>query len=56
MAQEMQLPFFGMASAAGAAATQSDWGDIENLDVELLAEYLLDDNGLSGNGVSFDFK
>ena len=41
--------------ASGSAPTQSDWGDVDNLDVDLLAEYLLDDAGITSGGVTFDF-
>lgn len=55
---ESFLPYFSRdPRSAGNAPAQSDWGDIDNLDVDLLAEYLLDDAGLTGSGgVTFDFK
>ena len=44
---------FGRANAS--VPNQSDWGEVDNFDVELLAEYLLEDS--SGvPGVTFDFK
>ena len=55
MAQEFQMPQFARAGN-GAVAAQSDWGEVDNLDVDLLAEYLLEDNGMTVGGVSFDFK
>lgn len=55
---ESFLPYFTRdPRSAGNAPAQSDWGDVDNLDVDLLAEYLLDDAGLNGSGgVTFDFK
>lgn len=57
------MPMFGKASAQNGAAnvSQSDWGDpsaAADFDVEMLAEYLLEDPatfGTNGN-LSFDFK
>jgi hypothetical protein len=50
----VQMPLF--ASASGMNPSQSFWGDVDNLDVDILAEYLLDDiGGTSSNGASFDF-
>ena len=50
--QDIQMPLFGKA---GTSATgQSDWGDGDNFDVEMLAEYLLDDSAVTS--VTFDFK
>ena len=42
------MPLFGRASGM-------DWADMDNFDVDLLAECLLDD-GNQFNGVTFDFK
>ena len=42
-------PRFGRASAQNEG-----WGDVDNFDVDMLAEYLLDDGNL-GSGVTFDF-
>lgn len=47
------MPLF--FSASGNADAQN-WGDVENLDVDMLAEYLLDDGSLNESGVTFDFK
>lgn len=52
MAQNVQMPYFSAASGANAS---SYWGDVDNLDVDMLAEYLLDDGTLNTNGVTFDF-
>lgn len=52
MAHNVQMPLF---SAATGNAAASYWGDVDNLDVDLLAEYLLDDGNLTSNGVTFDF-
>lgn len=50
---EFSMPMFGRANAS--VPNQSDWGEVDNFDVELLAEYLLEDS--SGvPGVTFDFK
>jgi hypothetical protein len=36
--------------------SQSFWGDVDSLDVDILAEYLLDDiGGPNVGGASFDF-
>jgi hypothetical protein len=52
MAHNIQMPVFGAASGVVAS---SYWGDVDNLDVDMLAEYLLDDGNLNANGVTFDF-
>lgn len=52
MAQNVQMPLFSSASGLNV---QSYWGDVDNLDVDMLAEYLLDDTAINSNGVSFDF-
>jgi hypothetical protein len=52
MAHNIQMPLFASASGINA---QSYWGDVDNLDVDMLAEYLLDDGPMHSNGVSFDF-
>jgi len=56
MAHNVQMPRF--TNAGGPEASKaSDWGDVDNLDVEMLAEYLLgDDTGLLSGGITFDFK
>lgn len=56
MAHNVQMPRFATAGGAGTSKA-SDWGDVDNLDVEMLAEYLLGDDGggLTG-GITFDFK
>jgi hypothetical protein len=46
----VSMPMFGRATSA---PNQSDWGDVDNFDVEMLAEYLLED-GVPG--MTFDFK
>ena len=45
---------FGRASG-NAQGDGAAWGDVDNFDVDMLAEYLLDDGNL-GSGVTFDFK
>ena len=47
------LPRFGRAN--NGPTTGETWGDTDNFDVDMLAEYLLDDGNL-GQGVTFDFK
>lgn len=65
--QQIRMPMFGSASAAAQAnsgstsMSQSDWGDPSSgvdFDVEMLAEYLLEDPAtFSTNGtLAFDFK
>ena len=49
----VEMPRF--AAASGQGVQSSDWGEIDNLDVDMLAEYLLDDGNLTSN-VVFDFK
>jgi hypothetical protein len=46
------LPFFARASKSSTEG----WSEVDNFDVDLLAEYLLDDGSLTANGVTFDFK
>lgn len=48
------LPLFGRQQ--GPQSSDSAWNEVDNLDVELLAEYLLDDSAPFPSGVSFDFK
>uniref|UniRef100_A0A6S8IZY1 LOV domain-containing protein n=1 Tax=Amphora coffeiformis TaxID=265554 RepID=A0A6S8IZY1_9STRA len=49
---DISMPMFGRA---GQGPNQADWGEVDNFDVELLAEYLLEDS--SGvPGVTFDFN
>jgi hypothetical protein len=45
-------PFFARASKSSLEG----WSEVDNFDVDLLAEYLLDDGSLTANGVTFDFK
>ena len=45
------MPLFGRAGTSAVA--QSDWADGDNFDVEMLAEYLLDDAAMPN--VTFDF-
>ena len=45
-------PRFGKAGNAPS----TDWGDVDHFDVDMLAEYLLEDGNLLGSGVAFDFK
>jgi hypothetical protein len=48
----IQMPQFASVSGTGPS-----WSEVDNLDVDVLAEYLLsDDAGLTLNGVTFDFK
>ena len=52
------MPLFASASAMASSSgqqQQSFWGDIDHLDVDILAEYLLDDIGTNSGGVSYDF-
>ena len=54
----IQMPQFTSASAMASSSgqqQQSFWGDIDHLDVDILAEYLLDDIGTNSGGVSYDF-
>jgi hypothetical protein len=54
----VQMPLFASASGMTASSAQhqnSFWGDVDHLDVDILAEYLLDDIGTNPSGVSFDF-
>jgi hypothetical protein len=52
MALNDLLPRFGKASGG-----QGDfWGDIETFDVDVLAEYLLDDGTMAAAGITFDFE
>jgi hypothetical protein len=46
------LPFFARSSKSSTEG----WSEVDNFDVDLLAEYLLDDGSLTANGVTFDFK
>jgi hypothetical protein len=46
------LPFFARASKSSTEG----WSEVDNFDVDLLAEYLLDDGNLTSSGVTFDFK
>lgn len=48
----VQMPLF---TSASGTVSQSFWGDVDNIDVDILAEYLLDDIGTQSGGVSFDF-
>ncbi|KAL7575666.1 hypothetical protein ACA910_011487 [Epithemia clementina (nom. ined.)] len=50
--QDVQIPIFGKAGTSAVA--QSDWIDGDTFDVEMLAEYLLDDAAVPS--VTFDFK
>lgn len=50
-ANNFQFPRF---AKAGTSADQ--WGEVDNFDVEMLAEYLLDDGTLNAHGITFDFK
>ena len=52
----IQMPLFASASGmVSSSQQQSFWGDVDHLDVDILAEYLLDDIGTNSGGVSFDF-
>jgi hypothetical protein len=54
----IQMPLFASASGMVSSSSQqhnSFWGDVDHLDVDILAEYLLDDIGTNSGGVSFDF-
>lgn len=57
MAHNIEMPRFTSASGPSASKA-SDWGDVDNLDVEMLAEYLLGDdtNPLTLGNVMFDFQ
>jgi hypothetical protein len=46
------MPFFARASKSSTEG----WSEVDNFDVDLLAEYLLDDGNLTSSGVTFDFK
>lgn len=49
--ENMHLPLF-----ASAAMGQSGLSEADNFDVDMLAEYLLEDAGFTSGGVTFDFK
>ena len=56
MAHNVEMPHFATAGGDGIGK-MSDWGDVDHFDVEMLAEYLLGDDGnVSGAGMTFDFK
>ena len=55
MAHQMDIPNLRFGRANNGPTTGEQWGDTDNFDVDLLAEYLLDD-GKFGAGVTFDFK
>ena len=48
------MPMFGRASQAPQSG--DGWNEVDTLDVDLLAEYLLNDSQLMSNGVTFDFN
>jgi len=50
------MPLFGPASGLNAKIT--DWGDVDNLDIDALAEYFLEEANNAGNsiGMTFDFR
>ena len=50
------MPLFGPASGQGAKIT--DWGDVDALDVDALAEYFLEEANTANTGVgmTFDFR
>jgi PAS domain S-box-containing protein len=54
----LQIPgYFGRASDHQQAPSADAWANLDTLDVDLLAEYLLDDNNGSTSGeVTFDFS
>lgn len=52
MVDNVQMPLFGRA---GTVSTTADWNEVDNFDVDVLAEYLLDDVGLTSGDVTFDF-
>lgn len=47
--------YFGRASDKPQSSTDY-WGSLDNFDVDLLAEYLLEDTDMVSSGVTFDFK
>lgn len=51
MASNVQAPRFSSASGA-----KGDWSEIDTLDVDMLADYLLGDGVLNSAGVTFDFN
>ena len=53
---DVQMPLFGPAS--GQYAKITDWGDVDNLDVDALAEYFLEEanSAANGAGMTFDFR
>ncbi len=53
MAHNVQMPRF---AAAGNAPVSESWYDVDGLDVDLLAEYLLDDGNVTTSGAVFDFR
>lgn len=52
MVDNVEMPMFGCANPGKAPS----WNDVDHFDVDVLAEYLLEDGGLmSGSGITFDF-
>jgi len=45
------MPIFGRSSKAPV----SEWNDVDHFDVDVLADFLLDDGGSTSGGISFDF-
>jgi len=56
MAQQ-QMNFDALAPRFARAGNSqlNEWGDNDNFDVEVLAEFLLNDAKLVGGGITFDF-
>ena len=53
MAQNVSMPLFGRAAAASGA--ENHWNEVDHFDVDILAEYLLDD-GFPSGGLSLDLS
>lgn len=53
MAHNYQMPMFGRA---GTMQVADAWNEVDHIDVDMLAEYLLDDGALANSNVLFDFE
>jgi hypothetical protein len=56
MQQNFELPLFARANNTMDTQEAEQWGEVDTLDVDLLTEYLLNDNNLMNNGYAFDLK
>jgi hypothetical protein len=53
MAHNIQMPLF---ASVGMGANSGAYSEGDNFDVDMLAEYLLEDGAFSPGGVTFDFN